>query len=78
MKLRPSLKKIWYQTTTNWLLSYPLVENLPHLFFLKRWSIVAPEAVPVTNNLPRRVREHFCQEVKGEAGVCQKNKAGVR
>lgn len=52
-----------------------LGEHLPPLFFLKACFI---EAVPVTNNLPVRDCEHFCQEVKREAGSCQKMKAGVR
>ena len=49
-------------------------DHLPHLFFLRRCSIVASEAVPGTNNLPMQVREHFCQKVEGEAGVCQKRR----
>src|SRR6266849_3360708 len=44
-------------------------EHLPPLFFLKECSIVAPEAVPGTNNLPRQGSEHFCQKV-GVRGRC--------
>jgi hypothetical protein len=47
-----------------------LREHLPPLFFLKECSIVAPEAVPDTNNLPRQGSEHFCQKVGCGAGVC--------
>jgi len=58
--------------------SSSLREHLPPLFFLKASFIVALAAVPVTNNLPMQGCEHFCQQVKREAGGCQKMKAGVR
>lgn len=38
-------------------------DHLPPLFFLTVCFIVAPEAVPVANNLPIPDREHFCQRV---------------
>jgi hypothetical protein len=52
-------------------------EHLPPLLFLNICFIVALAVIPVTNNLPTRGSEHFCQEVKREAGSCQKMKAGV-
>ena len=54
--------------------SSPLSEHLPHLFFPTTCSIVAQEAVPVTNNLPMRGCEHFCQTAEREAGTCQKRR----
>ncbi len=53
-------------------MSSSLVENLPLLFLLKLCFIVAREVVPVSKHLPMRACEHFCQQVKDEAGVCQK------
>ena len=54
----------------------PYREHLPHLFFLKACFIVAPAAVPVTNNLPIQGSKHFCQKVGMRSRCLRHVKAG--